>query len=50
MMCNLKIAQDESTALKALLDVINSYWLQKLLELRPSKKIGSNEPWDIGDL
>ena len=30
--------------------MLNYYWLQKLLELRPSKKIGSNEPWDLGDL
>ena len=36
--------------IKALLDVFNSYWPQKLVELRPSKNIGSNEPWDLGDL
>ena len=30
--------------------MITSYWLQKLVELRPSKKIGSNEPWDLGHL
>ena len=30
--------------------VINSYWLQKLVELRTSKNIGSNEPWDLGHL
>ena len=43
-----KIAQDQSTATKALLDVIKSDWLPKLVEPRPSKKIGSNEPWDLG--
>ena len=32
------------------LDVINSYWLKKLVEIRTSKNFGSNEPWDIGDL
>ena len=45
-----KIAQDYSTALKDLLDMINSYWLQKLVELWPSKKVGSNELWDLGNL
>ena len=35
---------------KALLDVLNYYWLQKLVELRPSTNIGSNELWDLGDL
>ena len=37
-------------ALKALLYVINSYWLQKLVELRPSENFGSNELWDHVDL
>ena len=32
-------------ALKVLLDVLNSYWLEHLVELRPS-----NEPWDLGGL
>ena len=45
-----KIAKDWLTALKVLLYVLNSFWLQKLVELRPSKHFGSNEPWDIGDL
>ena len=35
-----KISQDWSTALKVFLDVLNSYWLQKLVELRPTKKLG----------
>ena len=39
-----KTAQKRSTALKVLLDVLNSYWLQKLVELQLSKNIGSNEP------
>ena len=30
--------------------MINSYWLQKLVDLQPSKKIGPKKPWDIGDL
>ena len=33
-----------------MLDVLNYYWLQKLVELRPYKKCGSNEPLDLGDL
>ena len=45
-----KIEQDQSTTLKALLDVLNYYWIQKLVELRPSKNFGSNDPWDLGDL
>ena len=32
------------------LDVLNSYWLQILVELWPYQNVGSNEPWDIGDL
>ena len=43
-------AQDYSTALKSLLDVLNSYWLQTLMELRPFKNFRSNEPWDLWDL
>ena len=34
-----KTAQDYSTGIMVLLDVINYYWLQKLVELRPSKNI-----------
>ena len=43
---------DLPTALKVFLDVLNSYWLQKLVELlRPSKTLGrSKKPWDLGDL
>ena len=37
-------------ALEVLLEMLNSYWLHKLVELRPSKHIGSNEPWYFGDL
>ena len=35
-------------ALKALLDVLKYDWLPKLVEPRPSKNFGSNEPWDFG--
>ena len=38
-----KTAQDYSTALKVLPCVLNFYWLQKLVELHPSKKIGSKK-------
>ena len=34
--------------LKALLDVLKSYWLSKLVDPQPSKNFGSNEPWDLG--
>ena len=36
--------------IKVLLDMINSYWIKKLVELRSSKKIGSKKPWDLGNL
>ena len=42
-----KTSQDYSTAIKVLLDVLNSYWLQKWMELNPYKKIGSNKLWDL---
>ena len=44
----LKIAQDSSTVLKVLLYVLNYILLQELVEIRPSKNFGSNEPWDLG--
>ena len=34
--------------LKDLLYVLKSDWLPKLVEPRPSKNFGSNEPWDLG--
>ena len=43
-----KTVHDSSTALKVLLDVLNSCWLPKLVELWPSKNFGSNKLWDIG--
>ena len=36
------------TALKGLLDVLKYDWLPRLVESRPSKNFGSNEPWDVG--
>ena len=36
--------------LKVLLDMLNSCWLQKLVELRPTQNFGSNEQWDLGEL
>ena len=35
-------------SLNALLDMLKSDWLPKLVEPRSSKNVGSNEPWDIG--
>ena len=36
--------------LKVVLDELNSYLLHKLVELRPFKNFGSNEPLDLGYL
>ena len=36
------------TDFKALLDVLKSDWLPKLVEPRPSKNFRSSEPWDFG--
>ena len=45
-----KTAQDSSTVLKVLLDVLKYILLQELVEIRPSKNFGSNEPWDLGEM
>ena len=47
-MIKMKTAHDQSTALDIFLDVLNSYWIQKLVKLRPSKRSGSKSRGILG--